>query len=70
MLFSWSSKEEQEEGDEAVDEEYLEAELIADPRLGVEFQYVADDGRQHGNVGHPTVVDLALGEQAEGIEAQ
>ena len=62
--------EQQEEGDEAVEEEYFEAEGVAEPCGREELEEVADDGRGDGDVGHQAVVDAALGEEAEGVEAQ
>ena len=63
-------QEQEEEGDEAVEEEDFEAESVAEPCGREEFEEVADDGRGDGDVGHEAVVDAALGEEAEGVEAQ
>ena len=63
-------QEQEEEGDEAVEEEYFEAEGVAEPCGREELEEVADDGRGDGDVGHEAVVDAALGEEAEGVEAQ
>ena len=65
-----TSEEEQKEGDEAVEEEDLEAELIAKPLFGVEFEDVAYDRREDSDEGNPAVVDRALGEEAKGVETQ
>ena len=70
MFFSGTGKEEQEEGDEAVEEENLETKGVSEPRGGVEFQHIAYHRRQHGDKGHPAVVDITLGKEAEGVEAQ
>lgn len=67
---SRAGEEEQEEGNEAIDKKYLEAELIAEPVGREELEQIADDGRENGDEGHPTVVNLAFGEEAEGIETQ
>lgn len=70
MLMFRREGQKEEEGDEAVEEEYLEAEGVAEPLGRVEPQHVADDGREDGDVGHFAVVDAAFGEEAEGVEAQ
>ena len=69
-IFSWTGQQEQEEGDEAVEEEYLETEGIAKPSRREKTDNVAENGRENGNPGHPAVLDLAFGEEAEGIETQ
>ena len=63
-----AGEEEQEEGNEAIDKKYLEAELIAEPIGREQLEQIAEDGREDCNIGYPAVVDLELGEEAESIE--
>lgn len=65
-----TGKEEQEEGDESVEEEYLEAESVAKPIIRIEFEEITENWRENGNPGDPTVVDLTFGEKAESVETQ
>ena len=66
----WAGEEEEQECDEAVEEEDFETEGVAEPGGGVEFEEIAEHRREHCDEGHPTVVDLALGEESEGVETQ
>lgn len=68
--FSWTGEEEQEEGEESIEEEYLETEGVSKPIIRIEFEDITENRRENGNPGNPTVVDLSLGEEAEGVEAQ
>ena len=65
---SRAGEEEQEEGNEAIDKKYLEAELIAEPIGREQLEQIAEGGREDCNIGYPAVVDLELGEEAESIE--
>jgi len=59
-----------EEGEQAVEQQYFKAEVVARPQGHVDFQEVANDGREHGYDGHPGVAHPPAGEEAEGVEAQ
>ena len=69
-FFSGTGDEEQEEGDEAVEEEYFEAEVVAKPLEAVDFQNIAYNRRDNGDDRHPTVAHLATGEESEGVETE
>ena len=43
-IFSWAGQHEQEEGDEAVEEEYLETESISEPSGREKADEVAENG--------------------------